>query len=163
MPKTKNAPRSHEIKVLAKTFEILEALHRTNDSGARLSEVSSIVKLPRPTVFRILRTLERLGYVVFDGSLEAYRIAQRLKDLGQSPLSEVIGRLGRPAMMRLLAKFEQTVNLAIFEKDMLVYKDMLEGLRSVRMQPIPGTFLSMPQSALGGGTSPRPGRRHGTR
>jgi IclR family transcriptional regulator, KDG regulon repressor len=30
-----------------------------------------------------------------------------------------------------------------------VYKDMLEGLRSVRMQPIPGVFLSMPESALG--------------
>ena len=147
--KVSKQPRSHDIKVLAKTFEILEALHRTNDNAARLSEIASTVKLPRPTVFRILRTLEKLNYVVFDGVLETYRIAQRLKDLGQSHLSEVIGRLGRPAMMRLLAEFEQTVNLAIFENDKLVYKDMVEGLRSVRMQPIPGTFLALSQSALG--------------
>ena len=39
--------------------------------------------------------------------------------------------------------------LALFEDDRLVYKDMLEGLRSVRMQPIPGVFLSMTESALG--------------
>jgi len=149
MSKVPKPQRSQDIKVLAKTFEILEALHRSADNSARLSEIASIVKLPRPTVFRILRTLEKLNYIVFDGALETYRIGQRLKDLGQSHLSEVIGRLGRPAMMRLLAEFEQTVNLAIFEKNKLVYKDMLEGLRSVRMQPIPGTFLAMSQSALG--------------
>ena len=79
-----------------------------------------LLKLSRPTVFRILRTLEKLNYVVFDGALETYRIARRLKDLGQSHLSEVIGKLGRPAMMRLLAEFEQTVNLAIFENDKLI-------------------------------------------
>ncbi len=147
---TASKPRaSHDIKVLAKTFEILEALHRSDDKGARLSEIAATVKLPKPTVFRILRSLEKLGYVVFDTGLETYRIAQRLKDLGQSRLSEVIGRLGRPAMMRLLAEFEQTVNLATFENNTLIYKDMLEGLRSVRMQPVPGTFLRLTHSALG--------------
>lgn len=143
------ARAKHDIKVLAKVFEILEALHRLGDAGGRLSKIASRVAFPKPTVFRVLRTLERLGYVLFDGPLETYRIAQRLKDLGQSRLSEVIGRLGRPAMMRLLAEFEQTVNLAVFENDTLIYRDMLEGLRSVRMQPVPGTYLSITQSALG--------------
>src|SRR4029077_10176057 len=137
------------VKVLRKAFQILEVLHRTARDGARLSEVVAAVRLPKPTVFRILRTLETLGYVVFDGALETYRISQRLKDLGQSSVAELIGRLARPVMMTLLAEFEQTVNLALFEDDRLVYKDMLEGLRSVRMQPIPGVFLSMPESALG--------------
>jgi DNA-binding IclR family transcriptional regulator len=137
------------VKVLRKAFQILEVLHRTAREGARLSEVVAAVRLPKPTVFRILRTLETLGYVVFDGALETYRISQRLKDLGQSNVAELIGRLARPVMMTLLAEFEQTVNLALFEDDRLVYKDMLEGLRSVRMQPIPGVFLSMPESALG--------------
>jgi DNA-binding IclR family transcriptional regulator len=137
------------VKVLRKAFQILEVLHRTAREGARLSEVVATVRLPKPTVFRILRTLETLGYVVFDGALETYRISQRLKDLGQSNVSELVSRLARPVMMTLLAEFEQTVNLALFEDDRLVYKDMLEGLRSVRMQPIPGVFLSMPESALG--------------
>lgn len=141
--------RSHDIKVLAKAFEILEALNRSDGRGVRLSELAARLKLPKPTVFRILRSLEKLGYVVFDTSPETYRIAQRLKDLGQSHLSEIVGRLGRPAMMRLLAEFEQTVNLAVFENDKLIYKDMLEGLRSVRMHQVSGTLLSVTHSALG--------------
>jgi DNA-binding IclR family transcriptional regulator len=137
------------VKVLRKAFQILEVLHRATTEGARLSEIVAAVKLPKPTAFRILRTLETLGYVVFDGALESYRISQRLKDLGQSNVSELVSRLARPVMMTLLAEFEQTVNLALFEDDRLVYKDMLEGLRSIRMQPIPGVFLSMTESALG--------------
>ena len=137
------------VKVLRKAFQILEVLHRTEREGARLSEIVATVKLPKPTVFRILRTLESLGYLVFDGALETYRIAQRLKDLGQSNISELLSRLARPVMMTLLAEFEQTVNLALFEDGRLVYKDMLEGLRSVRMQPIPGVFIPITESALG--------------
>ena len=47
MSKISKQPRSHDIKVLAKTFEILEALHRSEDNAARLSEIASIVKLPQ--------------------------------------------------------------------------------------------------------------------
>jgi IclR family KDG regulon transcriptional repressor len=64
-------------------------------------------------------------------------------------MAVTLTRLARPSMMRLLSEFEQTVNLALLEQGKLVYKDMLEGLQSVRMQPIPGTFLSLSNSALG--------------
>jgi DNA-binding IclR family transcriptional regulator len=137
------------IKVIAKAFQVLEALHERDGDSVRLSEIAVTVKLPTVTVFRILRTLESLGYVNFDGATETYRLAERLKDLGQTNEAVILHRLARPGMMRLLSDFEQTVNLAHLEKGRLVYKDMLEGLRSVRMQPIPGTFLSPVNSALG--------------
>jgi DNA-binding IclR family transcriptional regulator len=137
------------IKVIAKAFRVLEALHQLDGNGVRLSEIAVAVKLPTVTVFRILRTLESLSYINFDGASETYRLAQRLKDLGQSNEAVILTRLARPGMMRLLSEFEQTVNLAHLEDGKLMYRDMLEGLRSVRMQPIPGTFLSLANSALG--------------
>jgi len=137
------------IKVVAKAFSVLEVLHDQDGDGVRLSEVALRVKMPIVTVFRILRTLTSLGYVRFDGSSETYRIAQRLKDLGHTNVAVTLTRLSRPSMMRLLAEFEQTVNLAVFEQGKLAYRDMLEGLQSVRMQPVPGTFLSLLNSALG--------------
>jgi IclR family acetate operon transcriptional repressor len=137
------------VKVIAKAFRVLEALHQLDGSGVRLSEIAATVKFPTVTVFRILRTLESLGYINFDGASETYRIAQRLKDLGQPNEAVTLTRLARPGMMRLLSQFEQTVNLAHLEQGKLMYRDMLEGLRSVRMQPIPGTFLSLVNSALG--------------
>jgi len=135
------------VRVLVKAFQVLEALHRSGDEGARLGELSEAVRLPKPTVYRILRTLESLGYVAGDGGL--YRLDDRLKELGQPSPANAVARLARPAMTRLLAAFEHTVNLAVIEDDQLVYKSMLEGLRSVRMQSVPGSYISMTRSALG--------------
>jgi IclR family acetate operon transcriptional repressor len=138
-----------QIKVLGKAFEILEALHLGNREGVRLSKIGDVVGLPRPTVFRILRTLESMGYVTFDGALECYRIAQRLADLGQPSTQTKFTRLARPPMMRLLADFEQTVNLAVLDRNQIVMKDLIEGLRSVRMQVTPGIVISATRTALG--------------
>jgi IclR family acetate operon transcriptional repressor len=138
-----------QIKVLRKAFEILEALHVGNREGIRLTKLADTAGLPRPTVFRILRTLESMGYVTFDGALESYRIAQRLTELGQPSTQAKFIRLARPAMMRLLAAFEQTVNIAVLEQDRIVQKDLIEGLRSVRMQVTPGISISPTRTALG--------------
>jgi IclR family acetate operon transcriptional repressor len=141
--------RSGQIKVLAKAFTVLEVLHHNSPEGVRLNKVAARVKLPKPTVFRILRTFEALGYVAFDSSSEAYSIAAKLKDLGHPSITSVLLRLARPTMVRLVAEYEQTVNLALIEGPRLVYKEMLEGLRAVRMQPIPGVYLSPEKTALG--------------
>jgi IclR family acetate operon transcriptional repressor len=139
--------RIQPVRVVVKTFELLEALDRFGDRGASLAEITGAVGLPKPTVYRILRTLETLSCVAADGRV--YRLGDRLKQLGQpSPANAVVG-LARPAMARLLAAFEHTVNLAVVEGDRLVYKSMLEGLRSIRMQSIPGSYISMTRSALG--------------
>lgn len=141
------APRVRPVRVVVKTFEILEALDRFGEQGAALGELSEAVGLPKPTVYRILRTLESMAYVATEG--RCYRLGDRLKQLGQPSLATAIVRLARPAMARLLAAFEHTVNLAILEGEQLVYKSMLEGLRSIRMQSIPGSYISMTRSALG--------------
>jgi IclR family acetate operon transcriptional repressor len=143
----RNARHLPPVRVLVKTFEILEALDRFGDQGASLGEITAAVGLPKPTVYRILRTLETLACVAVDGRL--YRLGERLKQLGQPSPATTVAGLARPAMARLLAAFEHTVNLAVVEGDRLVYKSMLEGLRSVRMQSIPGSYISMTRSALG--------------
>ena len=105
--------------------------------------------MPKATVFRLLRTLEDLGYLEYDPEAETYQLTERLRQLGEPGLGPILARLARPAMTRLVAEFEQTVNLATVEAGQLVYKDVQEGLRNVRMRPIPGVFLSWDKTALG--------------
>jgi DNA-binding IclR family transcriptional regulator len=137
------------VKVLAKSFAILEALQDSPKRAGRLNVLSEAVGMPKATVFRLLRTLEGLGYVGYDQDTETYSLTQRMLQLGAVGLGPVLTRLARPAMMRLVAEFEQTVNLATVEGDQLVYKDVQEGLRNVRMRPIPGVYLSWDKTALG--------------
>ena len=137
------------VKVLAKSFAILEALQASPKRTGRLNVLSGAVGMPKATVFRLLRTLEGLGYVGYDDDTETYRLTQRMSQLGAAGLGPLLTRLARPAMTRLVAEFEQTVNLATVESDQLVYKDVQEGLRNVRMRPIPGVYLSWEKTALG--------------
>jgi len=138
-----------QIKVLRKAFEILEILHSGAPDGVRLSGLAAKARLPRPTVFRILRTLESMGYVTFDPARECYTISDRLTDLGQPSTPATFTRLAQPAMLRLLALFEQTVNLAMLEKGAVVKRDLIEGLRSVRMKTLAGLVISPTKTALG--------------
>jgi IclR family acetate operon transcriptional repressor len=140
---------AQQIKVLRKAFEILEVLHAGEREGIRLSTLSDEARLPRPTVFRILRTLESMGYVTFDRARESYTISGRLTDLGQPSTEATFTRLARPAMLRLLASFEQTVNMAVLEKDTVIKKDLIEGLRSVRVKTVAGLAISPTKTALG--------------
>ncbi len=135
--------------MLAKAFAILETLQQSPRRAERLKTLSDAVKMPKATVFRLLRTLEDLGYLEYDFETETYQLAERLRQLGEPGLGPVLAKLVRPAMMRLVAEFEQTVNMAAVDAGRLVYKDVQEGLRAVRMRPIPGVFLSWDKTALG--------------
>jgi len=137
------------VKVLAKSFALLEALQSAPRHSGRLKVLADTVGMPKATVFRLLRTLEGLGYVDYDSESEAYRLTERLRQLGSAGIGPVLTRLARPAMTRLVAEFEQTVNLATAEAGQLIYKDVQEGLRNVRMRPIPGVYLSWDKTALG--------------
>lgn len=71
------------VKVLAKAFLILEALQRSPGSTAGLKNLAAAVKMPKPTVFRILRTLEMLGYLEYDSEAETYQVTEELGNLGE--------------------------------------------------------------------------------
>lgn len=137
------------IKVLEKAFSILEELQKHDGQRGRLNHIAASLRLPKATAFRILKTLQLLGYVTYSEADETYFLSDKTRDLGYPNISSVLMRLARPVMTRLVAEFEQTVNLAIVEVDQLVYKAAQEGLRSVRMQPIPGVPLPWEKTALG--------------
>lgn len=75
MSKKENSSKDYTIQVLMDADEVLEALASFKEA-AGLSEISSASGLSRNKVFRILRTLEKLGYVEALG--EHYRPGMQL-------------------------------------------------------------------------------------
>ncbi len=140
---------SQPVKVLAKAFLILEALQRSAGSSAGLKAIAEVVKMPKPTVFRILRTLEMLGYLEYDSDAETYQVTEELGQLGRAGLGSDLQRLTRQAMMRIAAEFGQTVNLAVLQAGHLIYRDVQEGPRHITTSPPPGGYLSWDKTALG--------------
>lgn len=137
------------VKVLAKTFALLEYLQSRDRQSAPLKEISAAVGLPKPTACRLLRTLEELDFLEHEPASGSYRPTDKLRHLGYPSSAGLLADLSRPALTRLVAEFEQTVNLAVVDRGRLIYKDVVEGLRAVRMRPTPGVFLDWERTALG--------------
>jgi IclR family mhp operon transcriptional activator len=61
----------------------LDVLHEVNRSGGiRAGDLARQLDLPRPTVYRLLETLEELGYVARSASDDRFRVTRRALSLG---------------------------------------------------------------------------------
>jgi DNA-binding IclR family transcriptional regulator len=136
------------LKVVAKTFHLVEAMSKAR-SGIRLSELARKLGQPKATVFRILYTLQELGYVQQDPGTEMYRLSERIGRFTHGDAREMIIGAARPLMGHLLSRFEQTVNLGMMEHDKVIYVEIKEGLRSIRMAATVNTYAPLHSTALG--------------
>jgi DNA-binding IclR family transcriptional regulator len=99
-----------------KAFEVCEALSH-EPAGMSLSELARALKLPRPTVHRLLAVLRRRGYVRQDEETQKYSLGMKLVDL----------------CFRLLGRSELRLHALPILRDYAVHS----GLR---------TFLAVPSS-----------------
>jgi DNA-binding IclR family transcriptional regulator len=137
------------LKVVAKTFRVIEVTAQHSD-GIQLGELArKCEKAPKATIFRILHTLKALGYVQQDEASGAYRLTNELAWLGRSETRDTLKRAARPHLERLRSQFEQTVGLAVLDHDQLLYIEILEGLRSVRMNATVNTYAPLHSTSLG--------------
>jgi IclR family acetate operon transcriptional repressor len=148
IPKTGHDDRNF-LKVVAKTFRAIEVTAQ-NPEGIQLSELCrKCGNQPKATIFRILHTLKELGYVEQDSKSGAYRLTHQLECLGRSESRETLKRVVRPHLERLRAQFEQTVALAVPDRDQLLYIEILDGLRSIRMNATVNTYAPLHCTSLG--------------
>jgi len=144
-PQTK---RAGFLKVVEKVFRVLETLAQS-ERGIRVSDLSRLIKQPKASVYRILFTLQKLGYVRQDIDTSAYHCTAHAAWLTRDHTNETLRKIARANMEKLLARFEQTVNLAVFDRDRVFYIEILDGLRSIRMSATPMTYAPMHSTAVG--------------
>lgn len=137
-----------KVKVVSKTFEILEALSKDTRLGLR--EITERVAYPKPTVFRLLSTLEQLGYVEQDKKDFTYTLSSKLMLLTRS-LSGGSGLIAvaRPHMEMLHKRFGETVNLARLVDGRAVYINILESKEAFRISDVIGDAAPFHATAIG--------------
>jgi DNA-binding IclR family transcriptional regulator len=99
-----------------------------------LSQVSASCGLDPATSSRYLRALVERGWITHDPGTRQYGLGVRLVVIGEAARrSTPLHRRLSPHLMRLLAEFDETVNLAMRHGDDVVIIDSLESSRSLRM------------------------------
>ena len=136
------------IAVVEKTFHVLEAMSEL-DRRATLKEISAITGLPKATLYRILQTLAKLGYVGQDHARSHYGLTVRMYDLGRGDGYEELRQQALPHLERLHRRFNETVNLGVLQGADVNYVHYIETTRSVRLQVRPGERDPFYCTALG--------------
>ncbi|OXM65749.1 IclR family transcriptional regulator [Amycolatopsis thermalba] len=124
------AGRDGGVQSLRRAFELLERLADTGGE-ASLSELAATSGLPMPTIHRLIRTLVQLGYVR-QNTNRKYALGARLIRLGEHA-SMQFGTWARPLLAELVEATGETANLAVLERDEVVYVSQVPSKHSMRM------------------------------
>jgi IclR family transcriptional regulator, mhp operon transcriptional activator len=98
------------IRALIRGLEALAVLNRRN--GATVSEVTSEIKLPRTTTYRILETLAEAGYIYRDPADDRYRLTLMVRGLADGFDDEAwVTQIARPCIIDLCKEIVWPVTL----------------------------------------------------
>jgi IclR family KDG regulon transcriptional repressor len=129
---SEGAQDGYRIRAVVRAAEIMELLAAA-DGGATLNELAAGAKLPKASAFRMLRTLEEVGFAERVLNSERWRLGVRCLQLGQAYLEQVdLRREALPVMEQLRDELNETVHLAVLNDHLdVVYLEKLESTHAV--------------------------------
>lgn len=126
-----------------RTLDVLECLGRaaTPVSAAALS---GSLRIPRATLFRLLRDLTHRGYVSREKDRAAYTLGLRVLPLAAAVLNRMdIREASYDAMHRLLAESQETVELLVPHEDEMIFVEKMDSPQSMRIFARVGSAVPM--------------------
>lgn len=107
----------------------LAVLRYVNMAGeARPAEIATALDIPRPTVYRLLQTLEEEGYVVFSASNNRVRVTRLAASLGDgSATTSLLCQAAGPLFAEYAPKVIWPLDLSIYENAAMVIQETTHG------------------------------------
>lgn len=142
------APSGSHSRALALGLKLLTHLG-AEPRALSLGELAAYASSGKPSVLRLLRTLERLGYVARDGN-NKYRLSGGHWSAPAATDTPGALRSAAAGLCRgLHNELGETVSLACLFEDQIRVVDVLESPQHIRMTNFPGRILQPYASSLG--------------
>jgi len=141
---------SKRIQVLERAMNLL-ATFDENHQEMGVTELADRLGLHKATVHRILRTLEKGGFIQQNSENGKYHLGWQLIPLGTLALQHFdLRRLASDLMQLLLEEHQETVDMAIYESREMYYIEVLESPQPVKIAARPGRGLPIHCTATDG-------------
>jgi IclR family transcriptional regulator, mhp operon transcriptional activator len=115
------------VRSLKRGLEILQVVNRHNTLTAH--EVARAAGIPRPTAYRLLETLENLGFVVRGPSDQVWRPTLKVKSLSSGFREEDwVAQIAVPSMMRLAKQVLWPLDLVTFRDYGMVVRESTHAI-----------------------------------
>ncbi len=140
---------SKSIQVLERAMNLLEAFDE-NHQEMGVTELADRLGLHKATVHRILRTLEKGGFIQQNRDNGKYHLGWQLIPLGTLALQHFdLRRLASDLLNELLERHQETVDMAIYKAGEMYYIEVLESPQPVKIAARPGRGLPIHCTATG--------------
>ncbi|XDA99265.1 IclR family transcriptional regulator [Sulfitobacter sp. LCG007] len=133
-------------------LRLLLVLEKLAEAGVPVTptEVNQSLGLPKPTIHRLFTTLEAEGFIQREIDGRGYSPGRRMRKMSTGILSSLRIRTARVAILAKLAEdIGETSNIAIPDRDAMVYLDRVETKWSLRIQLPVGTRVPFYCTASG--------------
>jgi DNA-binding IclR family transcriptional regulator len=136
-----------EVQAIARAARILGALEAA-PGGLSLAQIAQRVGLPRSTVHRIVRALTSERFLVPVSAAGGVRLGPRLAGLASAALGELRQQI-RPHLERLSHEVNETVDLAVLDRDRVVFIDQVAAPQ--RLQAVSAVGARFPAHCTANG------------
>ena len=116
-------PRPAEgVRAFKRGLDVLRQVNRSG--GIRAGDVARQLDLPRPTVYRLLETLEELGYIARSASDDRFRVTRHALSLGDGYDPGIfICQVAAPYLAELSRALVWPVDLSTYENAAMVIQE----------------------------------------
>ncbi len=137
------------IQSLDRAFMIIELFKHT-DQGLTVKEIQELSCLPKGTIYRFLSELEKYGYIQQDKRTKVYSLGLKLLELGMIVLEQIdIRKKAFPFLEKLRLYTNENVNLAILDRNEVMYLERLESAKILRLSVRIGSRVPIYCSSTG--------------
>jgi IclR family pca regulon transcriptional regulator len=139
--------RSDFIEALARGLDVVRSF-RPGSPSMTLSEIAALTGLARPTVRRILITLEELGYA--RTADRGYALTPRVLELGMAYVNSLnMWDVARPHMEKLVAQTNESTSMAQLDGSDIVYVARVAVPKIVTLAVTIGTRFPAAATSMG--------------
>jgi DNA-binding IclR family transcriptional regulator len=127
----------NRVPMIVKTFEVVERLREHQEGLTYVEMIERNPEIPKISIYRILCTLESLGYLEKDPTTNRYGLGAKFFELGRIPeYRQDIIRITKPYMEELRAHYGENVNLVKLEAGEYVRLSLIEGTHPLRVMEV---------------------------
>jgi DNA-binding IclR family transcriptional regulator len=141
--------QQYNAPALEQGLQILERFGRGAER-MRLSEIAREIGISRSSAFRLVFTLQSLGYLERDDETKSYRLGSRVLSLGYSFLASMdVVEIARPVLERLRDETNNSAHIGILDGTEVVYVGRVSSLQPVATNITVGSRLPAYATTMG--------------
>jgi len=128
----KSMQKDNTVQAVSKALKIMELLSGTAEYG--VSELARSLRCQKSTVFRLLATLKKEGFIVQDEKTEKYSLTLKLFRIGSIVVNNLnLNKAALPVIGKLSQLTAETVHLCSLDNNQIVYLQKIESTHALKV------------------------------